>query len=273
MLIIFFENCESNTQENNLNSRRKKEKEEKKQIKVSLLTALLVVAIIVIIVMMALLYMQKTEADKQNVEVKNTAGELQENEDSLISKVNDDNVISNVDDNKLKENTIKTVLTPSGFSGSSSKRVILYSDNTVYVINYDGAGYEETNIVDKTLIAKNVETIEYNGQGEDFKSIIVKGKEIEIIETSYNWIEFDLGNTANEKYNTYINGLKNNMGKFKNEHSESHVLKNLFGGEFLETVGIYSYIVIQNNGDAYLNLEKDSAVGKNMEKNTKLLLI
>ena len=243
--------------------------EEKKQIKVSLLTALLVVAIIVIIVMGALLYMQKTEADRQNIEVKNTASELQENIDSIISNVDDDNLqenidstISNVNDDNLKETTIKTVLTPSGFSGSSLKRVILYSDNTVYVANYDGAGYEETNIVDKTLIAKNVETIEYNGQGKDFKSIIVKGIGIEIIETSYNWIEFDSGNTANEKYNTYIAGLKKSMEKTKEEYSESHILKNLYGGDFLETVGIYPYIEIQNNGDAYLNLEKDSAVGK-----------
>ena len=187
---------------------------------------------------------------------------MQENDDSLISKVNDDNIISNVDDNKLKENTIKEVLEPSGFSGSSLKRVILYSDNTVYVANYDGAGYEETNIVDKILIAKNVETIEYNGQGKDFKSIIVKGKEIEIIETSYNWIEFESGNTENEKYNAYITGLKNNMKKSKEEYSDSYFLNKLFGGEFLETVGIYPYIVIQNNGDAYLELEKDSAVGK-----------
>ena len=235
-----------------------------------LLTVFLVIAIIVIIVMGALLYMQKTEADRQSVEIKNTASELQENEDSLISNVNDDNIISNVDDNKLKENTIKEVLEPSGFSGSSLKRVILYSDNTVYVANYDGAGYEETNIVDKTLIAKNVDTIEYNAQGKDFKSIIVKGKEIEIIETSYNWIEFESGNTANEKYNTYITGLKKSMEKTKEEYSDSYFLNNLIGGDFLETVGIYPYIKIQNNGDAYLNLEKDSAVGKKYGEKYKI---
>lgn len=227
-----------------------------------LLTVFLVIAIILIIVMGALLYMQKTEADRQSVEIKDTASELQENEDSLISKVNDDNIISNVNDNKLKKNTIKEVLEPRGFSGSSSKRVILYSDNTVYVVNYDGAGYEETNIVDKTLIAKNVEIIEYNGQGKDFKSIIVKGKEIEIIETSYNWIKFESGNTVNEKYNAYITGLKNNMEKSKEEYSDSYFLNNLFGGELLETLGIYPYIEIKNNGDAYLALQKDSVVGK-----------
>lgn len=227
-----------------------------------LLTVFLVIAIIVIIVMGALLYMQKTESDRQSVEINNTASEFQENDNSLISKENDDNVISNLDDDKLKENTIKEVLKPSGFSGSSLKRVILYSDNTVYVVNYDGAGYEDTNIVDRTLIAKNVDEIEYNGQGEDFKSIIVKGKEIEIIETSYNWIEFESGNTANEKYNTYITGLKNNMEKSKEEYSDSYFLNNLFGGELLESLGIYPYMEIKNNGDAYLNLEKDSEVGK-----------
>lgn len=218
-----------------------------------LLTIFLVIAIVLSIVMGALLYIQKTEENRQSAELKNNASELQENADSLIS---------NLDDDKLKENTIKKVLEPSGFSGSSLKRVILYSDNTVYVANYDGAGYEETNIVDKTLIARNAETIEYNGQGKEFKSIIVKGKELEIIETSYDWIEFDSRNTANEKYNTYIKGLKNNMEKSKEEYSDSYFLNNLLGGEFLETVGIYPYIELQNNGDAYLELEKDSAVGK-----------
>ena len=35
---------------------------------------------------------------------------------------------------------------------------------------------------------KNVDTIGYNEQ--DIESIVVKGQELEIIETSYNWIEF-----------------------------------------------------------------------------------
>jgi len=64
-----------------------------------LLTVFLVIAIIVIIVMGALLYMQKTEADRQIAELENNASELQETIDNLQEKI--DNVSNIVTRNQI----------------------------------------------------------------------------------------------------------------------------------------------------------------------------
>ena len=79
-----------------------KEMEEKK--KGSLSTVFLVIAIILIVVMGALLYMQKTEADKQIIELENNASKLQETIKDLQGKIDTiSNIINtnkDIDDNK-----------------------------------------------------------------------------------------------------------------------------------------------------------------------------
>ena len=60
-------------------------------------TVFLVIAIILIIVMGALLYMQKTEADKQINELKNNASELQETINNLQGKI--DSISNTINDN------------------------------------------------------------------------------------------------------------------------------------------------------------------------------
>ena len=138
--------------------------------KSSLSRVFLVISIILIVVQGVLLYMQKIKSNSSIAELKNNESELQEKIDSILNTTNDDitlnydnTTLEKNDEEKVEEQEIKKVLTPSGFSGSSLIRVVLYSDNTVYVVNYDGAGYEENNIIKRILIAKEVDTIEYNG--------------------------------------------------------------------------------------------------------------
>ena len=81
-------------------------------------------------------------------------------------------------------------LSPSGFMGSSLKKVVLYSNGEVYIINYNGEGYEEKNIVSRELLAKNADNLIYKGQ-EEFEAIIIKGKNVQKVNTNYSWIEFE----------------------------------------------------------------------------------
>ena len=122
-----------------------------------------------------------------------------------IEKVNKDESVDVTEDSR----EVKESLTPSGFAGSSLKRVVLYSDNTVCILFYDGSGYEEENIYLVKLIARNVDKIEYNGQGEKFESIIVQGKNIEIVEDAYGWIEFRKNNIKDE-LTEYLTNINNN---------------------------------------------------------------
>ena len=64
----------------------------------SISTVLLVIAIILIVVMGALLYMQKTEADRQIVELENNASKLQETINDLQGKI--DTISNTINSNK-----------------------------------------------------------------------------------------------------------------------------------------------------------------------------
>lgn len=113
--------------------------------------------------------------------VENSVAE--EHENNIVDKYNGDDI----DNQKI----VKT-LAPSGFMGSSLLRVTLFSNGELYLLKYDGEGYEEKNIVNKELIAVNVDSISSNGQGEDFEAIIVKGKSNMVIKNNnYGWIEFE----------------------------------------------------------------------------------
>ena len=119
--------------------------------------------------------------------------EAQEENNTTNNSISEGNISYN---NKANENskptnaTVKITLSPSGFMGSSLKKVALYSNGEVYMINYNGEGYEEKNIVSRELLAKNVDNIIYKGQ-EEFEAIIIKGKKVQKINTNYSWIEFE----------------------------------------------------------------------------------
>ena len=102
---------------------------------------------------------------------------------SVITELNETNLNKLLKNQKNKNNII-TSLTPSGFAGSSLNRVYLYSNKEVYLITFDGNGFEESNIISKELIARNADSIYKSDEGD----ITVKGGE-KLVSTQ-NWIHF-----------------------------------------------------------------------------------
>lgn len=137
-----------------------------------------------------------TSASVNTTENNETNNSIEENktEGNIIENSNTSN--ENVGENSGKtesqtgESTIVETMTPSGFMGSSLKKVILYSNGEVYLINYNGEGYDEKNIASKELIAKNATALKYKGT-EEFEAIVVKGKNLEVLNDNCAWIEFD----------------------------------------------------------------------------------
>lgn len=131
--------------------------------------------------------------EEQNKINENIAQDSQENvqvatnENTNISENNISNEISN--NNISKKTTITKTVAPSGFAGSSLLKVVLYSDGNVYLIHYDGQGYEEANVTKKELIAKNATSIREEIENEEFSAIVVKSKDI--VCRDYNWIIFE----------------------------------------------------------------------------------
>ena len=89
---------------------------------------------------------------------------------------------------KTNLNNIVTQLTPSGFAGSSLHTVDLYSNKEVYLLTFDGNGYEENNIITKELIARNVDSISKSENGD----IYIKGGTQ--VKDTFNWIHFEDSN-------------------------------------------------------------------------------
>lgn len=81
-----------------------------------------------------------------------------------------------------------TTIHTSGFMGSSLYRVDLYSNGEVYAITFDGNGYEDSNIVSKNLVAKNVSSIEMDESDEGQGGIVIIGGEK--IDENFGWISF-----------------------------------------------------------------------------------
>ena len=102
---------------------------------------------------------------------------------SVITELNETN-LNRLLKNQKNKNNIITSLTPSGFAGSSLNRVDLYSNKEVYLITFDGNGFEESNIISKELIARNADSIYKSDEGD----ITVKGGE-KLVSTQ-NWIHF-----------------------------------------------------------------------------------
>ena len=88
-----------------------------------------------------------------------------------------------------EKNKIITQISPSGFMGSSMYKVILYSNKEVYLVVYNGNGYEEKNKVSEELIAKNVNSIKIAEDDENYGEIIVTGGTV--INSNIGWIKFE----------------------------------------------------------------------------------
>jgi preprotein translocase subunit YajC len=115
----------------------------------------------------------------------------------------------------------------------------------------------------KTEADRQIAELENNGSKMEETISNLQGK-IDSISNTINAndetnVEQEVVMTANERYSTYINGLKNNLNKIQ---ENSHISVNSGEHMTLSNAGINSYITIENNGDAYLGLEKDGKLGK-----------
>lgn len=95
-----------------------------------------------------------------------------------------------------KENYISQVISsesPLGFSGASMNKLELYSNGEVYLIKYNGEGYEDNNIIERVIIAKNISSMNVikDENSEKFGAIVLNGRNIEKINQKYQWIIYD----------------------------------------------------------------------------------
>ena len=140
-------------------------------------------------------YIEHYNTNKEDIQEKSQQAEIKNeiniNAQNEEIKKEDDKSTSNSISSEDSQNTIKEILSPNGFMGSSLLKVALYSNGEVYLINYDGEGYEENNISGKELLATNVSSIYSKGKGEEFEAIVIKGSaNLEIKNKNYSWIEF-----------------------------------------------------------------------------------
>lgn len=133
---------------------------------------------------------QNDLAQNESAENNVISNEVSENTNSNFTQNTSSNTGAGISSNSYgkDDNTIKQV-SPRGFMGSSSYRVNLQSNGEVYVIAYNGEGFEDKNIVSKKLVAKNVKTIEESYETEDEGGVIVKGGEV--IDNNFGWIIFE----------------------------------------------------------------------------------
>ena len=77
-----------------------------------------------------------------------------------------------------KISEIVSVESPLGFSGASMNKLELYSNGDVYLIKYNGNGYEDSDIIEKNLIAKKVNSIRVieDEKSDDFGAVALEGK-------------------------------------------------------------------------------------------------
>ena len=177
------------------------------------------ICIIIVIILGAAIYFYKLEFikneeknAKNNNQIKEESNEETANEGyydkNALNTDNEElknNTVSQTDNNTLtgndsttNDNTIHLVksASPSGFAGSSLQAIRLYSDGSVYLITYDGDGFNDSNIGSKELIATNVEDIyeipyDENNNSADVGSVVVKGSNLNAIDNGYGWIIFE----------------------------------------------------------------------------------
>ena len=119
----------------------------------SLATIFLVIAIILIVVMGALLYMQKTEADRQIAELENNASKMQEKIDSISNIIKDDTTSSEDKSTNENKDTEKDTVNDVKL-GEYDLNEVDYSDPTMP--NNEGCG---------VTLKENNECYIYEGYG------------------------------------------------------------------------------------------------------------
>lgn len=157
------------------------------------ISIIIAIIIVILIVVTYNLVYKKGKEDQLTDKYNNTSKEenITTQEINSTNETSENDILNtNSEEISTKENDIEMIaqVSPSGFMGSSSYRVVLYSDKEVYVIKYDGNGYEEQNIISKELIAKNVQSINTTDDEEHYGEVIIKGGEK--ISTNFGWISF-----------------------------------------------------------------------------------
>ena len=182
------------------------------------------ICILIVIILGAAIYFYKLEFIKN--EEKNIANNnqiIEENNEKVANEdvyeendlnTNNEELINNTiiqNDDNQKNSSIRNDSTsddsnihlvksasPSGFAGSSLQAIKLYSDGSVYLVTYDGEGFDESNIGSKELIATNADdiyeiTYDENNKdnSDDVGSVVVKGSNLNVIDNGYGWIIFE----------------------------------------------------------------------------------
>ena len=166
-----------------------------------------IIAIIIIAIIVGEIYVsknnekanneiQKNETENISVENEVSKNDVEENnsnkENTSLNKTNEtkNNTSNSSNSGNQGESAtkVKKQVAPSGFMGSSMYRVSLYENGDVYVVTYDGTGYEEGNITSKDLIAKKATSIEKIEDGEFEGGVRVKSNNP--VNEDFGWIEF-----------------------------------------------------------------------------------
>lgn len=155
---------------------------------------IILIFIIVVIILIAGFFIFKTTKDKEELNISNEQNiQNEENIQNNETVQNTSTYVENIENQETDENnnnvTINQEVSPSGFMGSSLYKVVLYSNKEVYVQTYDGNGYDEQNMVSKTLIAKDVDSISVSQDEMHLGEVIIKGGTP--VNQDMGWIVFE----------------------------------------------------------------------------------
>lgn len=163
-----------------------------KKIKIAIILAIIIILFLIIYQLIDSDNIKSTNYVEENTyqeSINNIKEEKNNSEKEQIKEAEENEVKK--EKTELEENTkgIITQISPSGFMGSSMYRVVLYSNEEVYLIIYDGNGYEEENKVSEELIAKNVISIKRAENEENYGEIIITGGTA--LNKKIGWIKFE----------------------------------------------------------------------------------
>ena len=140
---------------------------------------------------------EKSSNNNNELNINNELNTNNGSKSNIVSKT--DNNTSTSNDLNIKDNNVRVVksVSPSGFAGSSLYVVRLYSDGSVYLITYNGEGFDDSNIASNKLVATNAEDInnvtydDYDKDNSlDVGAVVIKGSNLNTIVKDYGWIIF-----------------------------------------------------------------------------------
>ena len=123
---------------------------------------------------------ENTKTEEENI------NKVEENEVGNATSEADEIKKEKVEEDKKE---IVSEISPSGFMGSSMYKVILYSNKEVYLVVYNGNGYEEKNKISEELIATNVSSIKKAENEENYGEIIITGGTV--VKNNIGWLKFE----------------------------------------------------------------------------------